>query len=60
MVYSQKFDATPLYHAATCGLANLMGYLIVKYPLHVNVTGGYNRTPLVAALAERPGLATLS
>ncbi len=25
-----------------------VGQLIVKYPLHVNATGGYNRTAVVA------------
>jgi len=32
----------------TCGSRGTVGQLIVKYPLHVNATGGYNRTPGVA------------
>ena len=46
-----KSDAPPLYYAALCGFQDLVEHLIVKYPQHVNTTGGYYVTPLVAALA---------
>ena len=48
-----KSLATPLYHAALCGFEDLVEHLIVKYPQHVNTSGGYYMTPLVAALAGR-------
>ena len=48
-----KSDATPLYHAAVCGFEDLVEDLIVKYPQHVNTSGGYYMTPLFAALAGR-------
>jgi ankyrin repeat protein len=51
-VYS-KSDVTPLYLAALCGFQNLVEHLIVKYPQHVNTSGGCYVTPLVAALAGR-------
>jgi hypothetical protein len=44
---------TSLYYAALCGFAYLVEQLIIKYPTHVNATGGYYRTPAVAALAGR-------
>ena len=44
---------TPLYYAALCGFSNLVEQLIVKHPEHINATGGYYRTPAVAALAGR-------
>jgi ankyrin repeat protein len=44
-------DAVPLYYAALCGFQDLVEYLILKYPQHVNAKGGYYLTPLVAALA---------
>jgi hypothetical protein len=44
---------TPLYYAALCGFPNLVEQLIVKYPQHVDATGGYYMTPAVAALAGR-------
>ena len=40
-----------LYYAALCGFRDLTGYLIAKYPQHVNATVGLNRSPLVAALS---------
>ena len=45
--------STPLYYAALCGLSNLVEQLIVKYPQHVDIIGGYYRTPAVAALEGR-------
>jgi ankyrin repeat protein len=45
-------DATPLYYATLCGFRGLAGYLVIKYPQHVNVFGGKHGTPLVAALAR--------
>ena len=48
-----KLDAGPLYYAALCGFQGLVEYLIVKYPHLVNSTGGYYRTPALAALARR-------
>jgi ankyrin repeat protein len=44
---------TSLYYAALCGFTYLVEQLIIKYPQHVNATGGYYRTPAVAALAGR-------
>ena len=44
---------TPLYYAALCGFANLVGQLIIKYPQFVNAIGGYYMTPAVVALAGR-------
>ena len=44
---------TPLYYAALCGFQSLVEQLIVKYPGHVNATGGRYGTPAVAALAGR-------
>ena len=50
----------PLYYAALCGFANLVEWLIAKYPEQVNAIGGLYRTPAVAALAGRYfGLAQL-
>jgi hypothetical protein len=51
--YSKSGARTPLYYAALCGFANLVERLIVKYPQHVNVIGGFYMTPAVAALAGR-------
>ena len=48
-----KSDATPLYVAALCGFQDLVEHLVVKYPQHVNTSGGQYVTPLVAALAGR-------
>jgi len=45
-----KTHATPLYYAALCGFQNLVEHLIVNNPEHVNATGGYCVTPLIAAL----------
>jgi len=45
--------ASPLYYAALCGLQVLVENLIVKYPQHVNASGGRYLTPLVAALAKK-------
>jgi ankyrin repeat protein len=44
---------TPLYNAALCGFQDLVEHLAVKYPQHVNTSGGYYVTPLVAASAGR-------
>ena len=41
----------PLYYAALCGLRDLVEHLVIKYPQHVNTSGGRYGTPLVAALA---------
>ena len=48
-----KDGASPLYYAALCGLQDLVDGLIVKYPQHVNSSGGSYVTPLVAALARK-------
>ena len=47
----EKSGAVPLYYAALCGFQGLVGHLILKNPQHVNASGGYHLTPLVAALA---------
>jgi ankyrin repeat protein len=44
---------TPLYYAALCGFEDLVEHLVIKYPQHVNTSGGYYITPLSAALAGR-------
>jgi hypothetical protein len=49
----KKHNASPLYYAALCGLQDLVQNLIVKYPQHVNASGGCYSTPLVAALARK-------
>ena len=46
-----RSDAVPLYYAALCGFQDLVESLILKYPQHVNASGGYFVIPLVAALA---------
>ena len=46
-----EYDASPLYYAALCGFHGLVEHLIIKYPQHVNASGGYYVRPLVAALA---------
>ena len=48
---SSKSRAVPLYYAALCGFQDLVKHLIIKYPQHVDIRGGYYVTPLVAALA---------
>ena len=48
-----KSDAGPLYYAALCGFKDLVENLIIKYPHLVNATGGYYKTPALAALARR-------
>jgi hypothetical protein len=45
--------ASSLYYAALCGFQDLVEYLIVKYPQHVNASGGWYVRPLVAALAGK-------
>ena len=47
---SQKSPGTPLYYAALCGFQDLVEHLMVNNPEHVNTTGGYYVTPLIAAL----------
>jgi hypothetical protein len=42
-----------LYYAALCGFQHLVQILIVKYPQHVNASGGSFVTPLVASLARK-------
>jgi ankyrin repeat protein len=46
-------SGTPLYYASLCGFQNLVGHLAVRHPGHVNTSGGFYVTPLVAALAGR-------
>ena len=48
-----RFVATPLYYAALCGFQDLVEDLAVKYPEHVNTSGGHYVTPLFAALSRR-------
>ena len=42
--------ATPLYYAALCGFQDLVKLMIANTPEHVNATGGWCVTPLIAAL----------
>ena len=48
-----KSGANTLYYAALCGFTDLVEWLIVKHPQHVDAIGGYYMTPAVAALAGR-------
>jgi hypothetical protein len=48
-----RCGASPLYYAALCGFQDLVECLIVKYPQHVNASGGCYLTPLVVALARK-------
>jgi hypothetical protein len=52
-VATSKRGASPLYYAALCGFQDLVEYLIVKYPQHVNASGGWYVRPLVAALVGK-------
>jgi ankyrin repeat protein len=45
--------ASPLYYAALCGFQGVVENLIIKHPHLVNATGGYYKTPSLAALARR-------
>ena len=49
--FRPKLDAVPMYYASLCGFQDLVKHLIVKYPQHVGIRGGWYVTPLVAALA---------
>jgi hypothetical protein len=49
----EKSSATPLYYAALCGFEDLVEDLVIKYPHHVNASGGCYVSPLGAALAGR-------
>jgi ankyrin repeat protein len=42
-----------LYYAALCGVRDLIKYLIIKYPQHLNAKVGLNKSPLAAALYRR-------
>ena len=46
-------SATPLYYASLCGFQDLVEHLAIKHPGHVNTSGGFYVTPLVAALSGR-------
>jgi hypothetical protein len=48
-----KRAASPLYYAALRGFRDLVENLVVRYPQHMNASGGYYLTPLVAALAGK-------
>ncbi|KAI9454232.1 hypothetical protein BJY52DRAFT_1285304 [Lactarius psammicola] len=41
---------SPLYYSALCGFHDLVRYLAVKHPQHVNAIGGSYGFPLFAAL----------
>ena len=49
---SQSEKPNPLYYAALCGVHDLVKQLAIKYPQHVNATGGFYEFPLVAALCR--------
>jgi ankyrin repeat protein len=42
-----------LYYAALSGVRDLIKYLIIKYPQHLNAKVGLNKSPLAAALYRR-------
>ena len=50
---SSTSSPVPLYYAALCGFQGLAELLAIKYPLHLNTSGGMYGAPLVAALAGR-------
>jgi len=50
---SSTTPGTPLYYASLCGFQDLVEHLAVKHPGHVNTSGGFYVTPVVAALAGR-------
>ena len=45
-------EARPLYYAARFGFRDLVKHLLINYPGDVNARGGWDRTPLHAALSE--------
>jgi ankyrin repeat protein len=45
-------EARPLYYAARLGFQDLVRHLVIKYPGDVNASGGWDGTPLHAALSE--------
>ena len=49
----EESGANPVYYAALCGFEDLVEHLVVKYPEHVNISGGRYVTPMFAALAGR-------
>ena len=51
--FLRRSKAVPLYYAALCGFQDLVELLILKYPQHVDIHGGYYVTPLIAALAGK-------
>ena len=56
----EKPKAVPLYYSARLGFRDLAEHLIVKYPEHVNATGGREVTPLhVAASAGHVDILSL-
>jgi ankyrin repeat protein len=53
--YEKKLPSeipSPLYYSALCGFHDLVRYLAVKHPHHVNAVGGSCGLPLVAALCR--------
>jgi hypothetical protein len=45
---------TPLYYySSLCGFSDLVQYLIVRHPHHVNAMGGRYESPLLAALVRK-------
>ena len=51
--HDERSNGTPLYYAALWGLHDLTEHLIVKHLQDVNAHGGFNVTPLGAALAGK-------
>jgi len=48
--WSPSIIPTPLYYSALCGFPDLVEYLAIKHPQHVNAIGGCYKFPLFAAL----------
>ena len=44
---------SPLYYAAFCGFYDLAEHLMMEHPEQVNAPGGYNLTPLSAAVYKK-------
>jgi len=44
---------TPLYYSSLCGFSDLVEFLLIKHPQHVDAMGGWYEFPLLAALVGK-------
>jgi Ankyrin repeats (3 copies)/Ankyrin repeats (many copies) len=49
-MHPEKPEAVPLYYAARLGFRDLAEHLIAEHPEHVSARGGFERTPIHAAV----------